>query len=181
LKLMARGWGELSASLIVAFLTPLTGLVLQAGERPLPPVLLEASLPLVLIHVAMLVAFEFPDRESDLAFGKRTLVVRLGPGRAAWLHNGLLGLAFILSAGFVLTGLAGTAGRYVLFALPLAAWQVIWTRRLAGRMEGGETQRGGRARIPLLADEASGLSLLVTGAAGLFGLTAILWLAGLVA
>jgi 1,4-dihydroxy-2-naphthoate octaprenyltransferase len=129
----------------------------------LPPLLFVASLPLALIHIAMLVAFEFPDRESDLAFGKRTLVVRLGSGRAAWLHNGLLGLAFVLYAGFVLTGLAGSAGRYVLFALPLAVWQGVWTWRLVGRV-----------------DQASGFSLLVTGAVGLVGLTAILWLVGLV-
>jgi 1,4-dihydroxy-2-naphthoate octaprenyltransferase len=179
LKLMGRGWGELSASLIVAFLTPLTGLVLQAGERPLPPVFLAASLPLVLIHMAMLVVFEFPDRESDLAFGKQTLVVQLGPGRAAWLHNGLLGLAFGLYAGFVLTGLAGTVGRFVLFALPLAVWQGVWTSRLAGGMEGGEAQIRGQAQTPLKVDGTSGFSLLVTGAVGLVGLTAILWLVGL--
>ncbi len=181
LKLMGRGWGELSASLIVAFLTPLTGLALQAGERPLPPVFFAASLPLVLIHTAMLVAFEFPDRESDLAFGKRTLVVRLGPVRAAWLHNGLLVLAFGLYAGFVLSGLAGTAGRYVLFALPLAAWQGFWTRRLAGRMEGGETPPKKRARFPFQIKETLGFSMLVTGAVGLLGLTAILWLVGIIA
>ena len=170
LKLMGRGWGELSASLIVVFLTPLTGLVLQAGGRPLPALFYLASLPLVLVHVAMLLAFEFPDRESDLAFGKRTLVVRLGPVRAAWLHTGLLALAFGLYAGFILTGLAGTAGRYVLFALPLAAWQGFWTWRLASRMEGGEAP----------AYKASGFSLLVTGAMGLVGLTGFLWLVGVV-
>ena len=137
----------------------------------MPPVFFVACLPLVLIHVAMLVAFEFPDREGDLAFGKRTLVVRLGPGRAAWLHNGLLALAFGLYAGFILTGLAGTAGRYVLLALPLAAWQGFWTWRLAGRAAGGETQVHQNAM--------SGLTVLVTGAVGLVGLTAFLWLAGL--
>jgi 1,4-dihydroxy-2-naphthoate polyprenyltransferase len=181
LKLMRRGWGELNASLIVAFLTPLTGLLLQAGIKPLPLVFFAASLPLVLIHMAMLVAFEFPDRENDLSFGKRTLVVQLGPRRAVWLHNGLLGLAFGLYAGFVLAGLAGTAGRYVLFVLPLAAWQAIWIGWLASRIEIGKIHRGEQARFPSQKGEASGFSLLVTGAVGLVGLTAILWLAGLIA
>jgi 1,4-dihydroxy-2-naphthoate octaprenyltransferase len=177
LRLMGRGWGEASASLIVVFLTPLTGLVLQAGNKPLPPVFFAACLPLVLIHMAMLVTFELPDQENDLAFGKRNLVVRLGPERAAWLHNGLLVLAFGLYAGVVLSGLGGKAGRFVLFALPLAVWQGIWAWKVAKRKEGNEVKSGWRARD---GGQAHGLPLLEMGAVGLVGLAAVLWLAGMI-
>ena len=162
IKLMGSGWGEVSASLIVAFLTPLMGLLLQAGGKPLPAVLFLVCLPLLLIHIAMLLAFEFPDRAADATFGKRTLAVRLGLPRAVWLHNGLLSAAFALYSVFALLSLTGPAGRYVLFALPLAVWQAVWIGQQTRRMDPGR------------------LSVLVIGAVGLFGLSAALTLLGLV-
>ena len=77
------------------------------------------------IRMSMLVAFEFPDRETDAAFGKRTLTVRLGAWRAAWLHHGLLILAFGLFAAFLFSGSLSRGIYLVFLALPLAAWQAV--------------------------------------------------------
>jgi 1,4-dihydroxy-2-naphthoate octaprenyltransferase len=154
LALMGSGWGEISASLIVAGLTPLTGYVLQAHR--LDPILLAVCLPLALIHWAMLLAFEFPDFEADAAVGKMTQAVRLGRDRAALLHNALIALAFVL---IVIAPVP--PARLALWAAPLAAWQaagVLWRAR-----------RGW-----------AGFAWLTLGAVSLFALTALLWAVGFV-
>jgi 1,4-dihydroxy-2-naphthoate octaprenyltransferase len=160
-SLVNRGWGELTASVISAFCVPLTGLTLQTGSINIPPVLMIVSLPLVLIHMSMLIAFEFPNLPADAAFGKRTLVVRLGIRHAAWLHNALIVAAFLFYGVFTLLGYpyVGLASRYVFFILPLAIWQVI---RIGWHV------RHAQARY----------HWLTSGAIGLFGLTAILVLLG---
>ena len=114
---------------------------------------------MTLISMAMLIAFEFPDMEADAADHKRTLTVRLGMARAAWVHHILLAAAFIFMGVSLLLGMLGAPGRFVLLALPLALWQVyrvIW-----------------QVRHPL-----TGFNSLTLGAVSLFGLTGLLWLLG---
>ncbi|TLM99576.1 hypothetical protein FDZ74_17810, partial [bacterium] len=81
LTLMSSGWGELTTSLIVVVGVPLAGYVMQAG--PPPAQFWPVCLPLLLLHGAMLMAFEIPDFDVDRSLGKRTLTVRLGLPRAA--------------------------------------------------------------------------------------------------
>lgn len=159
LGLVNRGWGELTASIISALCVPFAGLALQTGPNFLSPIFFIVCLPLVLIHISMLIAFEFPDLEADAAFGKRTLTVHLGLGRAAWLHDGLIGGVFILYGVFARLGYTGAAGRYVFLVLPLALWQMI------------------RIRWYVRHPKAS-YHWLTMGAVSLFGFTAIMWLLG---
>lgn len=49
-----------------------------------------AGVPMALLVTAILWTAEFPDARADAASGKRTLVVRLGPQRAAWAHAALV-------------------------------------------------------------------------------------------
>lgn len=160
LRLVSTGWGEFTASIIVAFFVPLTGWVLQSGLSSLPLSFLVLCLTLVLIHMGMLITFELPDVESDAAFGKRTLTVRLGLERVAWLHNGLIAGAFIIYGGMALLGTLGTSGRFIFLAVPLAVWQeirIVWHLRHR---------------------EAS-FDWLTLGAVSLFGLSVLLWMAGI--
>lgn len=152
--LMGSGWGELTTSLIVGLLAPLTGCALQAGGAV--SLLLQACLPLVLLHWAMMIAFEFPDYEADHAVGKRTLTVRVGRERAARVHNALIAGALLLMA---ISGLTLPAARCAWLAAPLAVWQIAGVSRRA---------RAGWTR----------LSRLTLGAVSLFALTALLWLIG---
>lgn len=124
-RLVSRGLGEAAASLVVALSVPLTGFLLQTGGNVLPASLLWLCVPLSLLHMSMLVAFEFPDLESDAAFDKRTLAVRLGPQRAAGLHHGLLALAFGLFVAFIFSGSLRLSAALVFPALPLALWQSL--------------------------------------------------------
>ncbi len=127
LSLMGSGLGELSASLIVAFLTPLTAISLHGGR--LDAGMAAALASLVLLHWAMLLAFSLPDRASDAAVGKRTLVVRMGAMRAATAHTVLIGAALALLAAL---GLTWPPARFVWIAFPAAIWQagiVMWHAR----------------------------------------------------
>jgi len=87
-RLVGTVAGVSVASVIVAGLTPLTGALLQgsvATDR-----LIAVAVPLLLLHHAMLIAFEHPDIPGDAAAGKRTLSVRLSRAATGRLHRGLL-------------------------------------------------------------------------------------------
>jgi 1,4-dihydroxy-2-naphthoate octaprenyltransferase len=131
LKLASSGYGELLMSILVANLIPALAYLLQAGEwsRLLPM----TTFPLLLLHLAMMIAFEFPDYATDSKFQKSTLLVRIGWQSGMLLHN------LLLLGGFGLLGVAWALGlpyRIVLPALivlPVAAFQ-IW---IMNRIENG--------------------------------------------
>ena len=85
LTLAYRWWGVLDTTIIAGFLTPLLAYNLQTGRVSATLVL--ASLPLVVLVFASPINVALPDYEADRAAGKRTLVVQLGPRRAAWLYT----------------------------------------------------------------------------------------------
>jgi 1,4-dihydroxy-2-naphthoate octaprenyltransferase len=127
LRLHSTGLGELTATLVVALLTSLTGYALQAGQIDGFPFI--TVLPLLCFQFNMLLAVEFPDASADREAGKRNLVVRLGPALAARLYLTLLLLAFALLPLLWMAGLP----RLVIGALaalsPLGLWQAWRTLR----------------------------------------------------
>ena len=141
------------ASVIVAVLTPLVGLLVQ-GSTPADR-FVGVVLPLLLLHGAMLIAFERPDVTGDSASGKQTLSVRLGPTASARLHGALIGAAFgtlLLAIG---PGpLDGSEAGWALSLAPLGLLQAGWFTRASDGM-------------------------LVTAALGLFGGSALAMLVGL--
>lgn len=128
-NLAASGFGEFTTSLIVAGMLPMAAYVLQAHRLDFLVVL--ATLPLVLLHFAMLLAFELPDYESDLASGKRTLVVRLGKEGGIRIHNLLIVLAALSVALGPWLGLPWQVALGTLIALPLALVQLLFMYRLS--------------------------------------------------
>jgi len=153
LKLASSGYGELLMSILVANLIPALAYLLQAGEWS--RLLSMTTFPLLLLHLAMMIAFEFPDYATDTKFQKSTLLVRIGWQRGMLLHN------FLLLGGFGLLGVAWALGlpyRIVLPALivfPVAVFQ-IW---MMNRIENGAPPNW---------------LLFTVAAAGIFGLTAYL-------
>lgn len=126
LSLMSSGWGELTTSIIVALLVPLAGYCMQ-GSFP-PGELWLVGVPLVLVHTAMLISFEFPDRASDLSVGKKTLTVRLGLQGAAWVVTALIGFAILF---LVVQGLFSKyPGTWMRWTIPLAIWQMVLIHRV---------------------------------------------------
>ena len=120
LRLHSRGLGELTVALVVPGLTPLVGFYLQTGRLERLPLL--AVVSLCCLQFAMLLVVEFPDAVGDAAAGKRTLVVRLGGTRAAWLYGGALVVAYAALPLLVRGGLPPLVAAAVALGAPLAAW-----------------------------------------------------------
>lgn len=162
LSLMSSGWGEASTSVIVALLVPLAGFCMQGHgprEGGFPPLeLWLVCIPLVLVHAAMLISFEFPDRAADLSVGKTTLTVRLGLRGAARLANGLIGSACLFLIIFVVS--SKPPGHWMGLAAPLAIWQMVTIQRVS--------------RSPT----RTNFHILTAGGVSLFGLMALLALFG---
>jgi 1,4-dihydroxy-2-naphthoate octaprenyltransferase len=158
LSLMSSGWGELTTSVIVALLVPLAGYCMQ-GSFP-PGELWLVGVPLVLVHTAMLISFEFPDRAADLSVGKKTLTVRLGLQGAAWVVTALIGFSilFLFVQGLFLK----YPGQRMGWTVPLAIWQMVLIHRV------------------IHSPTRTNYYLLTTGGVALFVLMALLALLGFV-
>lgn len=128
-RLSVTGYGELTLSILIANLMPALAYLLQTGE--LHRLLAMSTFPLALLHLAMMISFEFPDYARDANFGKRTLLVRVGWQRGMTMNNLL-----ILSA-YLLLGLAVAFGLPILIAVPafltfpLGLLQIWQMRRIA--------------------------------------------------
>jgi 1,4-dihydroxy-2-naphthoate polyprenyltransferase len=157
--LVSSGYGELIASLVVALAVPIVGYVMQSGGS-ISLSLLLIVLPLVLIHFAMLVAFQIPDRYADQAVGKRTLTVRYGLKTAVLLHNLALAAAFTL---MLLAWGRWPGAQLAWLALPVALWQAFRIRQYLFVHPD---------RLP------ARYFWLTMRAVGLLALTTALWLAG---
>jgi 1,4-dihydroxy-2-naphthoate octaprenyltransferase len=102
LRLAGRGLGEIAIT--AAWLLVIVGThYVQIGHLSVVPAFV--GLPYALLVAAILYVNQFPDAKADAAAGKRTLVVRLGPERAA------RGLSLLgLYAGGWHLGLIGAGG-----------------------------------------------------------------------
>ncbi len=131
LRLLSRGFGELTTALVVTLLTPLLGFCLQLGELRLLPLL--SCLPLCGLQFAMLLTIELPDAAGDAALGKRTLVVRCGAEWGARACVVIVAASFAALPILVLCGLPWPIAVLAAFAAPLAAWQCARLARGAFR------------------------------------------------
>jgi 1,4-dihydroxy-2-naphthoate octaprenyltransferase len=129
IRLSATGYGELTTSILVANLVPALAFLLQTGD--LHRLLAMSTFPLTLLHMAMMISFEFPDYSLDANFGKRTLIVRIG-----WQWGMTVNNLLILSA-YLMLGLAVAFGLPLMIALPafltfpLGLLQIWQLRRIA--------------------------------------------------
>ena len=128
LSLHSTGFGEIAAAVLITGLTPLVGYYLQTGHLSRLPLL--AATPLVILQFIMLVLIEFPDARGDAAAGKKTLVVRLGPARAARLLQGVVAAFLLLLPLLLYAGLPPlVTGILVLFNTPALTWLVYRLRQ----------------------------------------------------
>ena len=155
LRLLGSGFGELAASAVVAGLVPLIGAFSQGGSAT--GALLWAIAIVFMLHLAMMLAFELPDLESDAATGKRVLAVRIGRTRTRALITFL-----VLGAGGLLTGwgssYAGSDREWLatLAGLPAAALMLVaMVRDRAGLLTG--------AAVAMLVLTGAGLLFALVG------------------
>lgn len=96
LRLVGRGFGEVTVGVIAGGLVPTVGYLLQASA--LDAGLVRTVAPLVVLGVGTSLSTALPDVEGDRAGEKRTLAVRLGHRRAVGLD------AIVLVVGVTLFG-----------------------------------------------------------------------------
>ena len=117
LALMSRGLGELAVGLAWGLMVVGADYV-QRGQFALAPLAAGASYALLIANI--LIANGFPDAVPDALVGKRTLVVRLTPMRAAWLYLALALLAHGGVAVLVAVGVLPAPLLWALASLPLS-------------------------------------------------------------
>ncbi len=100
--LSGRGVGELAVAIAFGPLPVMGAAWLQDGVLDFSRFLV--SVPVGLWVAAILLINEVPDRESDAAAGKRTLVVRLGLGGTRGLYVGMHALALAGGLGAIWAG-----------------------------------------------------------------------------
>jgi 1,4-dihydroxy-2-naphthoate octaprenyltransferase len=127
-RLMTSGYGEITTSFLVAGLLPSFAYTLQTAQ--IHRFLIMSSTPLIALHFAMLIAFEFPDYASDLKHNKRTLLVRVDWRLAMRMHNIAIVFAILNMIVAFYLGLPRQVVLGSLIALPLAIAQIWQMDRL---------------------------------------------------
>lgn len=128
-RLEASGYGELTTSVLVAFMVPAFAFILQAGE--FHRLIAMSAFPLVALMLAMMLAFELPDYMTDLKHGKRTLMVRVGWQNGMILHNVLILSAYLLLVIARTFGFPWFATLAGLLSLPVGIFQIWQMRRIS--------------------------------------------------
>ena len=129
LRLAESGYGELLLSIAAAGLIPALAFALQSGD--LHRLVAMSTFPLILLSLAMLLAFDLPAYASDLKHERRTLLTRLGWQRAMNVHNLLILLAYVLLALAMLYGFPASIGLPAMLSLPLGLFQIWYMTRIA--------------------------------------------------
>ncbi len=123
-RLLETGWGEMVTSVVVAGMVPAVGALVNGGS--IKPGLAWAMAVLVPVHLAMMLAFELPDLDSDRLAGKTVLAVRIGYRASVTMLGALLvGAAIVGGVG----AWATDKGVAWLLAGVTAAWVTVSAAR----------------------------------------------------
>ncbi len=128
-RLVDRGFGELTLAILLADLVPAIAFLLQAGE--FHRLLAMVTFPLTTLALAFFLASDFPTFATDLKFDRHTMLTRLGWQRAVPLHHLLLLIAYLLFAAAPLLKFPWALIWPAFLTAPLAAYQVFMLRNIA--------------------------------------------------
>lgn len=128
LALMSRGLGELAVG-VAWWLVVVGTCYVQCGHWQLAPGLSSVGFGLLAMNVLLINGL--PDAPADASVGKRTLVVRLGARRAAWLYLLLALLAHAWPLLSVYMHWAPPSILWALLTLPLALSAALLLQRHA--------------------------------------------------
>jgi 1,4-dihydroxy-2-naphthoate octaprenyltransferase len=130
LRLSHSGYGELALSVGMGALVPAFSFLLQHGE--FHRILLVVALPLAILHLVMLLTFEFAAFAENRKKETTNLLMRMGWENGATSHNVLLLMAFLLIGLSPLLEFPSFPVFPAFTLLPLAAFQVYLMVRIAG-------------------------------------------------
>jgi 1,4-dihydroxy-2-naphthoate octaprenyltransferase len=89
------------------------------------------AFPLTTLYIGMLLALELPDYASDMAQGKRPILVRIGWQRGMILHNLLILISFVILGMAFIFGLPLNVAWPVILVLPFGLFQIWQMNRIA--------------------------------------------------
>ncbi len=129
LRLMDKGFGELLLSIQIAYLSPSIAYLIQAGTYHNLVVFI--SMPLVLLMLAMFLAFDFPSYSGDVKYGRNTLLARLGWERAIPFHHFLVLSAYVFFAAAPIFGFSLRLLWPAFLTFPFGLLQIYWLRNIS--------------------------------------------------
>ncbi len=136
-RLDKNGFGDLVEGVVTANLVPAFMMSLQGIDVPF--ILMQLTLPLLMLYLAAKSAFAFRDYGFDTIYARKSLVTRLSWQNTVVLHNLLILGAFLLIGVFLLLGLPWSITWPMLLALPVGALQVWQMIRIADGAKPGWT------------------------------------------
>jgi len=127
IRLVNRGFGELTLAAHIAYVVPSIGFLLQAQDNH--RLLAVIIIPLTALALAYFIVVNFTSYLIDQKYERGTLLRRLTWERAVPLHHGLIVFAYVVFAVAPLFGFSilGTA----FLTLPFALLQIILVRNLS--------------------------------------------------
>lgn len=127
IRLVNRGFGELTLAAHIAYVVPSIGFLLQAQDNH--RLLAVIIIPLTALALAYFIVVNFTSYLIDQKYERGTLLRRLTWERAVPLHHGLIVFAYVVFAIAPLLGFSilGTA----FLTLPFALLQIILVRNLS--------------------------------------------------
>jgi 1,4-dihydroxy-2-naphthoate octaprenyltransferase len=127
IRLAYRGFAEIANGLSFGPILALGAAVVQTGR--ISPLTALASVPPGLLLASVLMINEFPDYASDLAVGKKTVVVLAGKRRALSVYHATLLLAMLWVPAFAVFGELPPWTLLCLASAPLALRATTVSRR----------------------------------------------------
>lgn len=128
-SLLDAGYGEFLTTLQIVVIVPALGFMLQAGESH--RLLGLTVFPLFALHLAMLLAFQFPSYASDITHDRVSMLTKMGWKNGIFVHNILILLAYLILGFSLFFGFPSHFVVPVLFTLPLGAFQVWYVYSLS--------------------------------------------------
>ena len=127
LRLLDTGWGELATSVVVTMAVPAVGTLVHGGQVGRDIIW---KMPALFgVHVAMMLAFELPDLESDQAAGKTVVAVRLGVAKTRRLIAALMSISALIIIAAVPSGGLSEGVWWALGAASVPGAVVLWAMR----------------------------------------------------
>jgi len=114
----------------MANLIPALALLLQIGE--LHRLVAMCTFPLTMLYLAMSLALSLEGYASDLKYGRRTAMIRLGWQRGMVWHNILILAAYFFIGFDLFLGLPWSIAWPALLTLPLGIFQIWQMVQIAG-------------------------------------------------
>jgi len=126
-RLLDRGFGELSLAAHIAYIIPSIGFLLQAKDNH--RLLTIIIIPLTALALAYFLVVNFTSFSSDQKYQRDTLLRRLTWERAVPMHHSLIVFAY---AVFAIAPLLGFSALWTAFlTLPFALLQIILVRNIS--------------------------------------------------